>query len=255
MTIPLLCPCGKRLQVGDDKAGGRARCPSCKRILDVDECREQEPYRFEDEAPKERQSRIVSRDSDEAVDDVVDEDEGEETEEVEEVRKKPSSWVPAYCYNCDESMNCKRIVFWSAKFGSRDTSYQGNMIITRTTYRNIQQHQIFLCRECATEQWKKVFTTRLVWSLISEGALILFFIALIISVPKDATVAILLAMLLFSGIPLAFFILFMMKLRKPTFGKSIMEPIAIRLARREISKHTKADTFFTSKTIKALSIR
>lgn len=251
MPIPLLCPCGKRLQVGDDKAGDRVRCPGCKRILDVDQYREKERYRFDDEAPKERKSRIVSRDSEEVGDEP---DEQDEVEEVEEVKKKSTSWVPAYCYNCDDSTQCKRIVFWSAKFGSRETSHHGNMIVTRTTYRNIQQHQIYLCRECATEEWRKVFTKRLVWSIVGEAALLLFFIAALVGVPKDA-VAILLTMVLFSGIPLYFFISNMRKMKKPTFGKSIMEPIAIKLARREISRHTRADTFFTSKTIKALSIR
>src|SRR5207245_1675133 len=35
MTIQVKCSCGKRLQVSDDEAGRKVRCPSCKDLVRV----------------------------------------------------------------------------------------------------------------------------------------------------------------------------------------------------------------------------
>lgn len=33
MPLKFYCPCGQKLEVGDDLLGKRVRCPRCKRIL------------------------------------------------------------------------------------------------------------------------------------------------------------------------------------------------------------------------------
>ena len=33
MSISFYCPCGQKLPAGEEQAGKRVRCPSCKRIL------------------------------------------------------------------------------------------------------------------------------------------------------------------------------------------------------------------------------
>src|SRR5262245_53738483 len=35
MAIALSCPCGKKLEVGDEYAGKRGQCPVCGAILDI----------------------------------------------------------------------------------------------------------------------------------------------------------------------------------------------------------------------------
>ena len=254
MAIQLDCTCGKKLRVGDELTGQRARCPECRKILSVPTVPKNEPYAFADERGEDRRARISSQPR-EDLQDGEDIPEIEAAEESDTGKKKPGSWVPAYCYKCDVSDTCKRCVFYSGQQASVESSSDGPYVVVRTRYRNIQSHQIFLCRACALEGWKKHFLGKI---LMAAGgmALILLIGVLFLVVPKTGSATawsiLLVLFLVVFCVPLYDSIVNLRKLLNPTFSRSVMGTIAIRLTRREVSRHTDADSFFTESKMKRM---
>lgn len=253
MAIRLDCPCGKKLRVGDELAGERTRCPACNQILAVPLVLDREPYAIADETREERKSRIISQPREETDQDADIQE--FEADEGSTSSKKSASWVPAYCYHCDVSAECKRCVFYSGKQASVETEHAGNYVIVRTNYRNIQRHQIFLCQACALEGWKSYFTVKILMAAGGQ-ALVLLAAVFLLVVPTTGSASamhILVGLvLLCSGFPIYYFVISLGKLLNPTYSRSVMGKIAIRLARREVARHTGADSFFTSGKMKRM---
>src|SRR5688572_15973398 len=122
MPIRLNCPCGKKLQVADQLAGKRTRCPGCDRVLSVFEKLDQEAYRFADD-PEESLGAEVDRPKKKR--EAREREEDGRTPPVREARERdeedgrpggkwwapPDSWVSADCYQCGVSEGCRCCVF------------------------------------------------------------------------------------------------------------------------------------------------
>jgi hypothetical protein len=104
MPISVICPCGKKLRLADDKAGKRVRCPACNDVLDVEECREDKCGQLAEEVPEE-------------IEELEESEEIEELEEAEGTRKKPGS-----CLDCAFPMRSSRTGAAAVIAGSQITA-------------------------------------------------------------------------------------------------------------------------------------
>jgi hypothetical protein len=212
-------------------AGTRRRCDECGEYLRFPE--------LEDEDENVEQLEEVDDE------DVTAADLDEEEQRQKSVGKPTKSKKRGICYNCEREGKGKFYTFYAAFLEAvdRQHDYWSNTTTVRTTYRNMHQTGIFLCRTCATDAWRKRYLIQLVlWGI---PALFFLFISLAIAVTATlpGSRSAILPMFILGLVFLLIMMYPLFRLLVPSLDRGIMERICIGIARRDMPEE--GDSFFT----------
>lgn len=216
MPLEVTCSCGKQYRVGDELAGKRIRCSACgQAVLVPDFSPSETPFRL----------RAEPEDSGPVVE--------EERTRAQRRPRRPR------CYCCE-----------GVEEGMTYSFYTGRGV-GAGMYRNMERQEVFLCRSCAIDQWRKKYLKDFVVQLLPLMLLVALAVAARLftdnpEILKGARITLGVLALIWLPLPLYNF----WKIIRPTLYRPTMEYIAIDLWRKDFKK---VDGFFTTDEYRAMS--